>query len=57
MCSSEDCRAQMECKRLLLSAQSNAEKTVLNLLIRNWRNIAGQTERYAELVREKLAKE
>ena len=52
MYSSESCRAQMaECENLLSSAESQAETTVLNLLVRNWRNIAGQTERYTELVR------
>jgi hypothetical protein len=50
MHSPESCRAQMaECKNLLFSAESQAERTVLNLLVRNWRNIAGQTERYIEL--------
>jgi hypothetical protein len=58
MYSSESCRAQMqECKDLLSLAGSQAEATVLNLLIRNWRNIANQTDRYAELVRNKLSKE
>jgi hypothetical protein len=53
MYSPESCRTEMEqYKTLLLSAESQAEKTVLNLLVRNWRNIAGQIERYLELVRE-----
>lgn len=39
------------------SAASQAEATVLNLLVRNWRNIANHTERYADLVRNKPAKE
>jgi hypothetical protein len=46
-----------ECKVLLSSAESQAETTVLNLLVRNWRNIAGQTERYTELVRARPPKE
>jgi hypothetical protein len=46
-----------ECKHLLSSAENQAETTVLNLLVRNWRNIAGQTERYAELVRNRPPKE
>jgi hypothetical protein len=54
MYSSLNCRAQMEqCKNLLLAAESQAEKTVLKLLIRNWRNIAGQTDRYNDLVRDR----
>jgi hypothetical protein len=58
MHSPEICRAQMEeCKTLLSSAESQAETTVLNLLVRNWRNIAGQTERYTELVRGRPPKE
>ena len=58
MYSPESCRAEMEqCKTLLLSAESQAEKTVLNLLVRNWRNIAGQTERYLDLVRMRPPRE
>jgi hypothetical protein len=57
MYDSESCRAQMaECKNLLSSAESQAETTVLNLLVRNWRNMAGQTERYTELVRNRPPK-
>ena len=57
MYSSESCRAQMaECKNLLSSAESQAETTVLNLLVRNWRNMAGQTERYTELARNRPPK-
>jgi hypothetical protein len=57
MYTSQSCRAQMEeCKYLLSSAESQAETTVLNLLVRNWRNIASQTERYTELVRERPPK-
>lgn len=58
MYSSESCRAEMaECKNLLSSAQNQAEKTVLTLLWRNWRNIAVQTDRYAELVRSRPSEE
>ena len=58
MYSSESCRTQMdECKVLLSSAESQAETTVLNLLVRNWRNIASQTDRYTDLVRNRLPKE
>jgi hypothetical protein len=50
----ESCRTEMEqCKTLLLSAESHAEHTVLTLMVRNWRNIAGQTERYLALARER----
>jgi hypothetical protein len=57
MYSSESCRAQMaECKNLLSSAESQAETTVLNLLVRNWRTMSGQTERYTELVRNRPPK-
>ena len=58
MYSSESCRVQMEeCKNLLQSAESQAETTVLNLLVRNWRNMANQTDRYKELVRNRSWKE
>jgi hypothetical protein len=30
---------------------------VLNLLVRNWRSIANQTDRYTELIRSRLPKE
>jgi hypothetical protein len=57
MYSSESCRAQLaECKNMLSSAESQAETTVLNLLVRNWRNMADQTERYTELVRNRPPK-
>jgi hypothetical protein len=45
-----------ECKGLLSSSKSQAETTVLNLLVRNWRNIANQTDRYTELMRSRLPK-
>lgn len=58
MYSPENCRAQMaECENRLSSVESPAERTVLNLLVRNWRNIASQTERYNDLVRHKPPKE
>jgi hypothetical protein len=58
MYTSESCRAQMaESKNLLSSAESQAETTVLNLLLRNWRDIAGQTDRYNELGRNRFPKE
>jgi hypothetical protein len=57
MYSPKNCRAEMEeCERLLLLAESQAEATVLNLLVRNWRIIAGQTERYNDLVHERPLK-
>ena len=58
MYSSESCRAQKaECKDLLSSAENQAETTVLNLLVRNWRSIANQTDRYTDLVRNRPPKE
>ena len=58
MYNSKSCRAEMEeCKGLLPSAESQAEATVLNLLVHNWRNIANQTDRYTELVRNRPPKE
>jgi hypothetical protein len=54
MYSPESCRARMEqCRDLLSSAESQAETTVLNLLVRGWRNIANQTDRYTDLVRSR----
>jgi hypothetical protein len=41
------CRTQAdECHRLLLLAQSGAEATILTSLIRSWKMIANQTDRY-----------
>ena len=58
MLSSESCQEQMQqCKELLTFAGSQAEATVLNLLIRNWQNIATQIDRYTELVRNKGSNE
>jgi hypothetical protein len=51
MDSADHCRDQLaECRRLLLLAHSEAEATVLKLLVRSWRMIANQTDRYVELV-------
>lgn len=57
MYTSADCRSQMEeCHGLLSSADSQAEKTVLNLLVRNWRIIANQVDRYTELAQIRRVK-
>jgi hypothetical protein len=45
-----------ECHGLLSSADSQAEKTVLNLLVRNWRIIANQVDRYKELAQIRRVK-
>jgi hypothetical protein len=51
MDSTEHCRSQLaECRTLISLAQSEAEATVLKLLIRSWGMIANQTDRYAELL-------
>jgi hypothetical protein len=51
MDSTEHCRSQLaECRRLISLAQSEAEATVLKLLVRSWGMIANQTDRYAELI-------
>jgi hypothetical protein len=51
MDSTEHCRSQLaECRRLMSLAQSEAEATVLKLLVRSWGMIANQTDRYADLI-------
>jgi hypothetical protein len=51
MDSADHCRDQLaECCRLLPLARSEAETTVLKLLVRSWRMTANQTDRYAELI-------
>jgi hypothetical protein len=51
MDSADHCRDQLaECRRLLVSAHSEAEATVLKLLVRSWRMTANQTDRYVDLV-------
>jgi hypothetical protein len=51
MDSADHCREQLsECSRVLILAHSEAEATVLKLLVRSWRMTANQTDRYVELV-------
>jgi hypothetical protein len=54
MYSAERCRAQLaECHNLLPLAQSKAESTVLTTLIRSWKMIANQMDRYEVIMIEK----
>jgi hypothetical protein len=47
------CRMQAEdCHRLLLLAQSGAEATILTSLMRSWKMIANQTERYIAIMKK-----
>jgi hypothetical protein len=51
MDSADHCRDQLaECRRLLLLAHSEAEATVLKLLVRSWGMTANQTDRYVQLI-------
>ena len=51
MYSAECCRAQLaECRKLLPLAQGQAETTVLTTLIRSWKMIANQMDRYEVIV-------
>jgi hypothetical protein len=51
MDSADHCRANLaECRGLLPSAQNDAEATVLKTLVRSWKMIANQLDRYAELM-------
>jgi hypothetical protein len=50
------CRTQAdECHRLLLLAQSGAEATILTSLIRSWKMIANQTDRYVAIMKKNAA--
>jgi hypothetical protein len=56
MDSAEHCRMQSEeCRRLLASAQNEAEASVLTYLSRSWLMIAGQIDRYVEIVKNRSA--
>jgi hypothetical protein len=47
------CRTQAdECHRLLLLAQSGAEATILTSLMRSWKMIANQTDRYVAIMKK-----
>jgi hypothetical protein len=50
------CRAQAdECHRLMLLAQSGAEATILTSLMRSWKMIANQTDRYVAIMKTEAA--
>jgi len=50
------CRTQAdECHRLLLLAQSGAEATILTSLMRSWKMIANQTDRYIAIMKKDAA--
>ena len=50
------CRTQAdECNRLLLLAQSGAEATILTSLMRSWKMIANQTDRYVAIMKKDAA--
>jgi hypothetical protein len=53
MDSAQHCLNQStECRRLMKSAQSEAEAQVLKNLARTWSGLAGQIDRYNALIRE-----
>jgi hypothetical protein len=50
------CRTQAdECHRLMLLAQSGAEATILTSLMRSWKMIANQTDRYVAIMKKEAA--
>jgi hypothetical protein len=50
------CRTQAdECHRLMLLAQSGAEATILTSLMRSWKMIANQTDRYFAITKKEAA--
>jgi hypothetical protein len=50
------CRTQAdECHRLLLLARSGAEATILTSLMRSWKMIANQTDRYVAIMKKDAA--
>jgi hypothetical protein len=54
MDSAQHCLDQSaECRRLLQLAQSEAEAQVLKNLSQSWSRLAGQIDRYNELVRNR----
>jgi hypothetical protein len=53
MDSAQHCLDQSaECRRLMKSAQSEAEAYALKLLARSWSGLAGQIDRYDALLRQ-----
>jgi hypothetical protein len=56
MDNAEHCQIQaQECRRLLALTQSGAAAQLLKNISRSWVVIAGQIDRYAEIVREEAA--
>jgi hypothetical protein len=56
MDSAEHCRVQAEeCRRQLALAQNEAEISMLTYLSRSWVMIAGQIDRYVEIVKNRSA--
>jgi hypothetical protein len=54
MDSAQHCLDQsVECRRLMKSAQSEAEARVLKVISRSWLGLAGQIDRYNALVRNR----
>ena len=54
MDSAQHCRDQSaECRRLMKLAQSEVEAQVLKNLSQSWSRLAGQIDRYNELVRNR----
>jgi hypothetical protein len=54
MDSAQHCLDQSaECRRLMKSAQSEVEAKVLKNLSQSWSRLAGQIDRYNELVRNR----
>jgi hypothetical protein len=57
MDSAEHCRMQSEeCRRLLAFAKNEAEASALTYLSRTWLMIAGQIDRYIEIMNEAAQK-
>jgi hypothetical protein len=56
MDNADRCRTQAdECHRLLLLATSGAEATILTSLMRSWKMIANQTDRYVAIMKKDAA--
>ena len=56
MVNAEHCQIQaQECRRLLALAQSEAAAQTLKNLARSWAMIAGQMDRYDEIMRNEAA--
>lgn len=50
------CRTQAdECHRLLLLSHSGPEATILTSLMRSWKMIANQTDRYVAIMKKEAA--